>query len=68
MTDKEKVVNGLKCCLHDEEDDHGRLCEECPYDRGDCRKDLYNDALELLKDQKRRIKQLREMLGIFEDG
>ena len=51
MTDKEKVANGLKCCMHDEDDDHGRLCEECPYDRGDCRKDLYNDTLELLKKQ-----------------
>lgn len=51
MTDKEKIINGLECCLHDEDDDHGRLCEKCPYDCGDCRKDLYNDVLGLLKEQ-----------------
>ena len=51
MTDREKVIKGLECCLHDEDDGHGRLCEKCPYDCGDCRKDLYNDVLGLLKEQ-----------------
>ena len=43
---------------------------KCPYGKckTGCVKTLAKDALELLKDQKRRIKQLREMLGIFEGG
>lgn len=56
MTDKEKIINGLECCLHDENNDHGRLCEKCPYDCGDCRKDLYNDVFGLLKEQEPRKK------------
>ena len=59
MSDREKVINGLECCLHDEDDDHGRLCEKCPYDCGDCRKDLYNDVLGLLKEQEAEIDHLK---------
>lgn len=64
MADREKVINGLECCLHDEDDDHGRLCEKCPYDCGDCRKDLYNDVLGLLKEQE----PLKPYIDSFNDS
>ena len=57
MPDREKVLNGLTCCL----DDWEPQCEKCPYAATDeerkhvdwdCHKaDLQKDALELLKGQ-----------------
>ena len=48
MTEQERVIKGLKCCVRDLGD-----CELCPYDGGmgkaDCGKQLYADALALLK-------------------
>lgn len=71
MPDRNKVMQALKCCS----DLSGKSCAKCTYVTGDfCLGNgspigqLAHDALELLKDQKRRIKQLREMLGIFEGG
>lgn len=54
MPDREKVVSGLKHCLFD----HAALdildvtnhCNGCPYYTSpECERDLYYDALELLK-------------------
>ena len=47
MTDREKVIKGLECCITD-----GLDCpNDCPY-IGDCnRKQLHTDALDLLKAQ-----------------
>lgn len=50
MIDREKVIKGLECCVND----FGE-CEVCPYDEGmgklACGKNLYSDALALLKAQ-----------------
>lgn len=52
MTDREKVIKGLKCCLN------GPMqCDKCPYKNDDgttvpiCVKTLRNEAIELLKEQ-----------------
>ena len=49
--DREKVINGLKCCCNHIEN---MSCENCPYNEGDinnCTSELSYDALELLKEQ-----------------
>lgn len=47
---REKVIKGLECCVNDLGE-----CELCPYDEGmgklACGKNLYSDALTLLKAQ-----------------
>ncbi len=47
---QEKVIKGLECCVNDLGE-----CEVCPYDEGKgklaCGKNLYSDALALLKAQ-----------------
>jgi hypothetical protein len=51
MPDREKVINGLKCCCNHIEN---MSCENCPYNEGDinnCTSELAYDALELLKEQ-----------------
>lgn len=50
MIEREKVINGLKCCLPSHDPD----CDLCPYDSIDlrCRVKLYNDIMALLKAQK----------------
>lgn len=67
MDEQEKVIKGLE--YHLSEITIGKKCFQCPY-YGDnpCEQILIASAIELIKDQKRRIKQLREMLGIFEGG
>ena len=52
MTDREKVIEGLECCI----DDSRTSCSGC-YQQGpgfgiECRKGLMHDALVLLKEQK----------------
>ena len=49
MTDREKALKGLECCIKHDPDDRPR-CAECPYD-GACLNRLKIDALELLKAQ-----------------
>lgn len=49
MTDREKVIKGLECCIKRDPDDKTR-CGECPYE-GACLNRLKSDALALLKAQ-----------------
>ena len=49
MTNREKVIKGLECCIKRNPDDKTRCCE-CPYD-GACLNRLKADALALLKAQ-----------------
>ena len=46
MTDREKVVKGLRHCLH-----YNGSCLDCPYDGPNCQNDVLNDAVALLKEQ-----------------
>ena len=50
MADRQKVIKGLECCVK-----HFGECKLCPYGNGfcncDCGKQLYADALTLLKEQ-----------------
>lgn len=51
MEKLDKVIAGLDCCA-----DVDRTCEGCPYeDRDYCEIPLMKDALDLLKDYKRRF-------------
>ena len=68
MTDREKVVSGLRHCLFD----HAALdildvtnhCNGCPYyTSSECERDLYYDALELLKAQEARVLTKDEIIG-----
>ena len=55
MTEREKVIKGLECCII------ARTCSECPYideypevcTSGECIAVLMKDALELLKAEKK---------------
>ena len=49
MTEREKVIKGLECCIKRNPDDKMR-CNECPYE-GACLNRLKADALVLLKAQ-----------------
>ena len=58
MADKEKVVDGLRCCS----EMSGEYCRKCPY-QGECRHGygiphLANDALELLEEQEKQNEPL----------
>lgn len=53
---REKVINGLECCLGDTRADLPNLCRICPYAHGSyatqtCVKKLRKDAIDLLKAQ-----------------
>lgn len=52
MVDREKVINGLECCILRDPDDKMR-CGECPYNESDtyCLNRLKMDALALFKAQ-----------------
>lgn len=61
MTDREKVIKGLECCIR-----HGENAEvgcgrkdECPYEQNGlkCWLDLNRDALALLKEQENASKR-----------
>lgn len=58
MTNLEKVIKGLKCCILRDPDDHTR-CSQCPYD-GNCVNKLKMDALELLKAQEPRVMTMHD--------
>ena len=53
MTDREKVIKGLECCIIRHPDDKAR-CDECPYESACCNRLKY-DALALLKAQEARL-------------
>lgn len=60
MTEREKVIKGLECCLGDTRADLPNLCTICPYAHGSyatqtCGKKLREDALALLKTQEPRV-------------
>lgn len=59
MTDQEKVVRGLECCILHDPDDKPK-CKSCPYD-GACLNRLKRDALQLLKAQEPRVMTLEEL-------
>lgn len=47
MSDREKVLIGLKCLVTED-----GICDECPYnERGFCVENIASDALVLLKEQ-----------------
>lgn len=48
MTDREKVIKGLECCMLSYKDG----CDDCPYtDKGMCQELLGENAIALLKAQ-----------------
>ena len=52
---------------------HKKDCVDCMYDgcvfkHGDCRRDLLADALELLKEQQKRIETLESLRKIEREG
>ena len=48
MSEREKVIKGLECCILRDPDDHAR-CSQCSYE-SNCVNRLKMDALELLSD------------------
>lgn len=60
MIDREKVINGLECCIERDPDDHTR-CGECPYESTMCGNRLKIEALALLKAQQPRVMTLEEV-------
>lgn len=63
MTDREKVINAIECCID------GCLCAECDYEgiEGCWNKVLLTDALAMLKEQDARIQKYEyvfDFLGI----
>lgn len=51
MSEREKVIKGLECCILRDQDDHAR-CSQCSYE-SNCVNRLKMDALELLSDPDR---------------
>ena len=66
MDDIEKVIKGLESCKHP-------FCQtaDCPYAPWDrdltCKDELFDDALELLKEQEAEIERLKRELHSFGD-
>ena len=57
MADREKVMQGLRCCMNSTVEDPFHMCQECPYNEvsvavQDCRALLSAEALEMLEDKK----------------
>lgn len=63
MIDREKVINGLECCIERDPDDHTR-CGECPYKSTMCGNRLKIEALALLKAQQPRLMTLEEVIAL----
>ena len=66
MADREKVIRAIDGCINIDD-----YCNDCDYDgcvfhHGSCEKDLLADALELLKEQDKRIKELELEKGWYE--
>jgi hypothetical protein len=66
MTDREKVIKGLECCIIRHPDDKARW-DECPYESACCNR-LKNDALALLKAQEPRLVTYEDFHSGREDG
>ena len=66
MTDREKVIKGLECCIIRHPDDKAR-CDECPYESACCNR-LKIDALALLKAQEPRLVTYEDFHSGREDG
>ena len=69
MTDREKVIKGLECCLG--KGQKRGMCEDCPYDTNAGRMkcnlgDMHVDALALLKAQEPRVMTLDEYKALAE--
>ena len=69
MPDIEKVIKGLECCYNRTDDPQTIkcLCSDCQYNNDDitgrrCHIELCEDALELLKEQRRFIKFLYNVI------
>jgi len=62
VVDREKVINGLECCIIRDPDDKTR-CSECPYNEPDtyCLNRLKMDVLVLLKAQEPTEEQRKEV-------
>ena len=68
MKDRPKVIKGLEHCCDPDKCDAG-----CPYykdydDVYDCMSKIAGDALELVKEQEKRINELEEKLRLLEYG
>ena len=68
MTEREKVIKGLECCMVG--DGHSPKCEMCPYAEGwddtcGSMDTMFSDALALLKAQEPRVMTLDEAKSAF---
>lgn len=62
MTNREKVIKGLECCMSCQMDGFGCNRVPCPYNElEDCEGALHYDALALLKVQEPRVLNLNEI-------
>ena len=66
MTDREKVIKGLECCLG--KGQKRGMCEDCPYDTNAGRMkcnlgDMHVDALALLKAQEPMVATWQDVIG-----
>lgn len=58
MADMEKVIKGLETCKSTD-----KTCSDCQYNGEICTTSLCDDALELLKEQQKRIEKLESDKG-----
>ena len=66
MADRKKVAKGLRCCIDGLDMNYEISCDsgDCPYTGEDgCIIKLCSDALELLKEQERRIVDLEQLMA-----
>ena len=69
MTEREKVIKGLKCCLSGQPEGLGCDRVPCPYNEfEDCEGMLHRDALALLKAQQPRVMALEEVRLLNKDA
>jgi len=77
MLERDKIIKGLECCFkYETHVASGLVCEECPYNKNDyfgtCTAVLLREAIELLKEQERQIRFLKnmqkQMVGSFSDA
>lgn len=50
--EKEQIVKALECCSKDD-------CDNCPNDFGNCYANLAGDALSLIREQEKRIEEIK---------
>lgn len=68
MTEREKIIKGIECCLPAGIVKSGDACNQCPYGSldkrhsdGYCIRKIMEDALELLKEPEPRVMTLEEV-------